>query len=325
MRLEDFNQKVLEKIYHNEFSKIPLSKSQATIYKGGVDMKFNSYGFRSPEFIRDVDFLFSGCSVTEGWGIPFEHVWFNRLIKDVEGTHASVAKAGDSINGQIRKIFAYINKYGNPKNIVCLFPQFDRIQVFVNKELFATEPFFRAYQQNIFDSAIEDVANNYFGAEYINALYIDASVALTTTTQNKKEYFKRPLLAEETIPTEMSHMYSSQSIHMLSQYCKDSNINLTWSTWDYGTGKIINKMKYNGFFDEYLDMHDTSWNYDSSLKKDFYLDAEGNQISCHKDNEYDPAFNLGLDVQNGVHNAHFGSHRHLHYYESFLKKIKELE
>lgn len=114
MRLEDLNQKVLEKIYHNEFSKIPLSKSQATIHKGGVDMKFNSHGFRSPEFIRDVDFLFSGCSVTEGWGIPLEHVWFNRLIKDVEGTHASVAKAGDyilwiSIFIYICKNFSYLS------------------------------------------------------------------------------------------------------------------------------------------------------------------------------------------------------------------------
>lgn len=323
MRLEDLNQKVLEKIYHNEFSKIPLSKSQEIIHKGGVDIKFNSYGFRSPEFTTDLDFLFGGCSVTEGWGLSKNNVWANRLMSDLGGRYSSVAKAGDSINGQVRKIFAYINKYGNPKNIICLFPPFERIQVFVNKDLFTTEPFDRAYRKDLFESAILDHPNNYSAMEYINSLYIDASVSKTSIVQKKKEYFKRPLMAEDVIPVEMAHMYSSQSIHMLSQYCKQSNINFIWATWESGTNFTINKMKYNGFFNEYLDIHDEVWDYDSDLKIDVVKNLKGDTLECHKERINDPEFHLALDIQNGVHNAHFGSHRHLHYYEKILKKIKE--
>jgi hypothetical protein len=323
MIIGDFDKKILEKIYHNGFSKIPLSKSQEIIHKGGVDMKFNSYGFRSPEFTTDLDFLFGGCSVTEGWGLSKNNVWANRLMSDLGGRCASVAKAGDSINGQVRKIFAYINKYGNPKNIICLFPPFERIQVFVNKDLFTTEPFDRVYRKDLFESAILDLPNNYSAMEYINRLYIDASVSKTSIVQKKKEYFKRPLMAEDVIPVEMAHMYSSQSIHMLSQYCKQSNINFIWATWESGTNSTINKMKYNGFFNEYLDIHDEVWDYDSDLKIDVVKNLGGDTLECHKERINDPEFHLALDIQNGVHNAHFGSHRHLHYYEKILKKIKE--
>jgi len=313
MDLKDFDKRVLEKIYHNGFSKIPKSKSQATMRKGGVDMRFNSYGFRTSEFINNVDFLFSGCSVTEGWGLSEENLWTNRLMTNLSGSHTSVAKAGDSINGQIKKIFAYINNYGNPKNIICLFPQFDRVQVFINKELFATEPFFRAYNKQAFESD-----------EYINSLYIDASVALTSQTQNKKEYFKRPLLAEDVIPTEMSHMYSAQSIHMLSQYCKEANINFLWATWSEDTNNIVKQMKYNNFFLEHIDIHENTWEYSHELNIDICKNIEGDILNCHLDSSDSPEFHLALDIQNGTHNAHFGSHRHLHYYESFLKHIKGL-
>ena len=323
MILGDIHKHIREKIYHNRFSKIPISKSQATIHKGGVDMKFNSYGFRAPEFVSNVDFLFSGCSVTEGWGLPKDVIWYEKIMKDIGKDYTSVAKDGDSINGQVKKIFAYINTYGNPKNIICLFPQLERIQVFVNKDLFITEPFFRAYQKDFFDSATSDIIDSSFGEEYINSLYIDASVSVTNTNQSKKEFFKRPLIAEEVIPVEMAHMYSSQSIHMLSQYCKQSNINFIWATWDSGTNSTINKMKYNGFFNEYLDIHNEVWDYDTDLKMDVVKNLRGDTLECHKERINDPEFHLALDIQNGVHNAHFGSHRHLHYYEKILKKIKE--
>jgi hypothetical protein len=325
MRLVDFDKKILEKIYHNGFSKIPLSKSQAIIHKGGVDMKFNSYGFRSPEFTTDLDFLFGGCSVTEGWGLSKNNVWANRLMSDLGGRYASVAKAGDSINGQVRKIFAYINKYGNPKNIICLFPPFERIQVFVNKDLFTTEPFDRVYKKDFFESAILDLPNNYSAMEYINSLYIDASVSKTSIVQNKKEYFKRPLMAEDVIPVEMAHMYSSQSIHFLSQYCKNAGINFVWGTWDHGTDSTINLMKYNNYFKEHIDMNIYKFDYDYDLKIDTVKDPDDNILDCHLENKDDPEFHLALDVQNGVHNAHFGSHRHLHYYETFLKHIRGTE
>ena len=161
--------------------------------------------------------------------------------------------------------------------------------------------------------------------EYINSLYIDASVSKTSHVQKKKEYFKRPLMAEDVIPVEMAHMYSAQSIHMLSQYCTHAGINFVWGTWHDGTNDIINLMKYNNYFKNHIDMNIYKFDYDYDLKIDTVKDPDGNTLDCHLENKDDPEFHLALDVQNGVHNAHFGSHRHLHYYETFLNHIRNPE
>jgi hypothetical protein len=324
MPSERLDKRILEKIYHNSFVKIPPSSAKVASSKSGADMVFNSYGFRSPEFKNDIDFLFSGCSVTEGWGLSKKNIWFEKFMSSQDASYASVAKSGDSVNGQVRKIFAYINQYGNPKNILCIFPDFARIQVFNSKDLFVTENFTNYYDKITFDDAIMDKTNYLYRSEDLNELYINLAVARILPNQKKNEFFKRPLIAHEVIPLEMAHMYSAQSITMLAQYCKQSGINLIWGTWDTSTDISIKEMTYNNFFNEYLDLHTNTWEYNKDTEVDEVWSLDKNKIDCHIEHSHDQEFNFAKDIQNGKHNAHFGMHRHLHYAEKFTNRIMEL-
>lgn len=302
-----------------------IRKTPWSMIRDGKLISLNRHGFRSPEPSSNPDFLFSGCSVTYGWGLDIEDLWYEKIIKSVGGSYSSVAMHGDSVTAQVLKIFAYIKEYGNPKNIIALFPDFDRFLTYNNAKMIATREFHNAYDPKTFDWA-RDGGSDSRTTEYLS--FMLKNTASVDPNQSKINYFKRPLIADQVISQEISHMYAAQMINMLSQYCDVAGIKFIWSTWDSGAERVINKIKNEKFFKEYIDMKANNWLYDPENLTDKVFDVSVSQgdygkipVECHKEYSDSDTFHMANDRSLGIEHAHFGSHRHIHYYEAFLEEI----
>jgi len=294
---ERFKEFIINDVYSNKLQE--NFNSSYDMYLHGNLHSFNKYGFRSPEFIDNVDYLFSGCSITFGTGLPLEKIWPEIIAKNLKTSYGNISRSGDSISGQVYKIFKYINEFGNPKNIVALFPDFSRFLMFNNKDLMLSK---NLYGKNFSNTKLKD-------------LYIES--ISPAENQHRIPYLKRPLIAEEVITSDVAGMYSSNMIHILSEYCKSNSINFVWSTWDQSTENLINAL--GNPYSNFISMETSSWKYDLDLNKDLYAEV------CHKEYEDDIFFHHGSDLEHGVEHAHFGSHRHMHFAEKFLDHIKSWE
>ena len=180
--------------------------------------EYNNYGFRSEEFSSDIDILTVGCSHTFGSGLPFEYTWSQQLQKKILNKKiATIAVPGLSIQSAVSYLFNYFKIIGNPKMIICNFPDFYRFEV-LTKELKLVD-----YYENI-------GKNNSFSTE---------------EHQNIKEAF-----ADEA----WGYYINLKCILMLEQYCESSGIKLIWSTWQYSMQNyknLFNESKFNNL-DEYL-------------------------------------------------------------------------
>ena len=126
----------------------------------GIDYITNSKDFRSPEFKKNTDLLIAGCSFTYGVGIPQEFMWAEIVAKDLNLSHANLSMPGDSVVGQVKKIFAYFKEYGHPKFLCALFPDFGRFLYPQNKNHFVS------------DKTLRLIKNNKYILKYCNLSYI---------------------------------------------------------------------------------------------------------------------------------------------------------
>jgi hypothetical protein len=77
--------------------------------------------------------------LTWGAGLPEEKMWTNIVSKELNLSHANLALSGDSVYGQVRRIFAYFKEFGHPKYIYAVFPEFYRMLIPINKKIFTTK------------------------------------------------------------------------------------------------------------------------------------------------------------------------------------------
>jgi hypothetical protein len=158
--------------------------------------KYNSHGFRSIEFSSDIDVLTVGCSFTFGTGLPFEYTWSQQLQKMLPSKKiATIAWPGLSIQKLISYIFKYFKKIGNPKMIICNFPDFYRF-------LFLYKPL------NIIAGHYANIFENPF----------------VTKKEIKEIKYDCP-------SPQWGFYINYEYILMLEQYCESNNIKLIWSTW----------------------------------------------------------------------------------------------
>ena len=312
----DYNDFLVRGIFYNE--NIILHEKRHNVIRDGQEISYNIHAYRSPDFQKNVDFLFSGCSVTAGMGLSVDTLWHEMLMKKINGSYCSVATAGDSIPAQVLKIFAYIKEFGNPKNIVCLFPDFDRFLIYNNKKLLGSRMFFKSYSKKQYNWAISE-GKDLRKLDYLYRIF--KSSASLWNVDRETNYFKLPLLANDIITQEVSQMYSAQFINILSQYCEASGINFIWSSWDEKTDKLIKEIKNDLFFKEYVDVDSGKWYTDYKKNKDCFI--ENNVIvDCHSEFKNKENFDIASDTKDGISHAHYGFHRHIHFYEKFLKHIK---
>lgn len=180
----------------------------------------NAYGFRSNNFIKNEDLVFSGCSITYGMGIPEQDIWGYKIAKDKNISSANLAVPGDSVQGIVLNLFAYFKKFGNPKNLFCLMPSFDRMKYPMNSDW-----------NKIWGSTLEPWKNALEDQTHWKFKIIDLG--------KKKKFLKLPADYHKTIPPDLAFSEAISYLHMLESYCISNNINFKWATWDKDVEDLI--------------------------------------------------------------------------------------
>lgn len=293
---------------YNEMPKIPENKKGIYLGEDLVDINhsyiLNSFGYRSPEF-ENVSILAGGCSQTFGIGVPQKMTWSYQLSKNLDATCANISKPGASVQWIVQKMFAYFKEYGNPKQIVCVFPDFYRMVFATNTNLLKIS---------------EDFKNNI------------SDIILLETIDEKPKYSKSPHKVQDVIPSELAFYISCHYINILEHYCKSHNIKFAWTTWKYNLGELIKSLSREyGIFENYLDVDDNRWinHKDRDILCKYKEDADNYNanadfIDCHIEvkEEYSHCFDKGADYEKNPEFRHMGIHRHIHFAEAFTNFIK---
>ena len=88
------------------------------------DYSANDLRMRSPQFKKSNSILTSGCSHTWGVGIKDKLTWSNLVAENYNLGYSNVAVPGSSVMFQVLNIFQFCKTFGNPKIILCMFPNF---------------------------------------------------------------------------------------------------------------------------------------------------------------------------------------------------------
>ena len=104
---------------------IRLQQQNTTTYtEDDFFYKFNSLGFRSNEFdnTEDIKILYAGCSVTEGTGLPVNHIWASflndRISKETNKPISSCHLAGKNIYQSVHGIDFYLPKFNSANSLL---------------------------------------------------------------------------------------------------------------------------------------------------------------------------------------------------------------
>jgi len=308
------------KLYFNDLppSVEEITKNHHVV--DGITYRFNSRGFRSPEFKENVEFLIGGCSLTYGVGVEEDKVWSHLLCKKLNVEYANLSIPANSVGKIIRDFFAYFKLYGHPKTIICLFPPFERIELPITEKLIKPFNWKKIKERS---KGKDDLHSN----QYIQSIQLYFSPELNIID-------KKPFNAETTIPTDMAHFYAAQSILMFQQYCDVAKINFIYSFWDSEHANIIKKMNniQKNYYKGYVDIEIEKWKYnnksgiDELYENNIYMKDKkefGSKVECHSElRKLDSNFDIGADRFNGNEHAHWGSHRHLHIAENFYNIVK---
>jgi len=265
--------------------------------KNGITYKFNKKHYRSPDFHKDTDILFAGCSLTFGDGIPEEFVWSNIVAKDLNLTYANLGLSGDSVYGQVKRVFAYFKEFGHPKYLYAIFPDFYRMVIPVNQKVFTTGNALKELKERKDNEYNEFILKNAFIPGSIDK---DFKMSI------------RPHIAEHVLNPEVPHFLSAQSILMLEAYCEVAGIKFAWSTWDQKQF-IVLKSLGTEHYKNLIDIKMDSWEMCYGPVEDKYK-KNGEQVFCHGDLKSISRgfFDLAMDRDYGIKSAHWGSHRHQH-------------
>lgn len=105
-----------------------------------INYKYNSHGFRCDEFNLDSKFpiLYTGCSFTEGTGLPLESVWAKKLHTKIENRmnmkipYWNLALSGASLDVIANSLYWFFDtlKFTTVKYICILCPPFSRREYF---------------------------------------------------------------------------------------------------------------------------------------------------------------------------------------------------
>jgi len=247
---------------------------------------FNLDGHRGNNFQNNIDLLYAGCSLTFGAGLPQDAIWGEILAKKLNIDVNNLSYKGGSIIHIVNNIFNYINKYGDPKKILCCFPSLDRIRWF--------------------DDNIVTISEDTLGR------FCDYQQLVWLNNKDNK-YIKLPVRADNIIHGQSARYFSIFAIKMLENYCNAKNIYFKWTSW--APESIFDLLKFNNkinFINSNIKIvyKDDKW---------ILVDEFDKEINCHSEYKNE-IFYKGTDGNQGW--PHMGKHIHLHIAEAFEKEIK---
>lgn len=278
------------------------------IWNGGG--RGNNYGFRDDNFTEVADILAAGCSFTWGAGLNEKYVW-PRHIKNMTGkTVHNIGVSGGSVSGTVKRIFAYIRKFGNPKTIICLFPDLLRLYLPTDKDRF-THPRVSESDHLVYED--EEKTRPKFFVSDVGWTHFD-NIKLGYW---QPKYSKIPHNVHDVIPGEVSFFLGIQDIHLLEQYCFATGIKLVWGTWHYPTFLFFEKMKSISD-DTYFKYYTSDIVNAAAYNKDINTQKKMEDFGCHKELEAEDqeTFLISADTH------HWGSHSQIHIAEIFYEHIK---
>jgi hypothetical protein len=259
-------------------------------------------GYRSPELTKNVDLLTGGCSNTWGLGVGPEYIWPFILSSD-KYSIANVAEPGISAEKIVKNCISYMNVYGAPKNIFCVFPDMFRNDFF-------SDPDFHVYKH---------LAWSDDGVSYSNSHSETIDWNDNKKIRPVKKIIKTPFLIEEQIsPHQFIYQYINY-IYILETICKLNNINFVWTSWHLATGDILDSL----FEDERFYLNKDNYIPPKAIiqEPDFFADYDVASPRCSQDHNHimkdHESWNLGTD-----RNTHPGVHWHYHIAKLFEGRIK---
>lgn len=205
--------------YINNKHKFDLSPIE-TVYEKyhGVDVKYyyNNDFFRCDEFIKKHDglhVLFSGCSNTEGMGLPIELTWTKMLLEKINNVtktsgYFNLGKSGNGWQKILNSFKTYVEKYGAPDYFFVLLPNLLR-------DYYWTE------EKKMWDYK----------------QYMPLSINLTSEDMKAVEQHKEKHPEYEMLMYEKNMYFNSVPAflvawRLLEDFCKTINTKLIYSTWD---------------------------------------------------------------------------------------------
>jgi hypothetical protein len=291
--------------------------------KGRYGVKgINSMGFRGTEFTSAADIVALGCSYTFGEGVPIGATWADFVSRSLNLTLHNLGSSGKGVPFEINCFFDYVKKFGNPKIVLCLLPDFIRMEISSRSHQMRPE---KDQRNNGKIPGIDE-----------DEKIITYSICPLSSYEGRDTYFKTPVTAEQIFPLETAQMLSIQYIKMLEAYCNSNNIKLIWTTWSIGQNIWLNENKDKGYFTNYFHFDEIGWHQRvEDLGKDILCNkfhARGSecntQFQCHEKyrDEYETGFDIATDVKISVKaslNGHSGVHKHIHWAEFFVKEIND--
>lgn len=256
-------------------------------YRGNLE------GYRSDQFTQNADLLLAGCSYTYGTGVPESARWGDLFASSIGKHPYTLARPGMSIGSIVEELFLYFRVYGNPKNLVVLFPDPFRLKTPVDGDLITlNEADGRGEYGTISDGdprkKFTTVATNY-SYSYNSGISI----------------IKRPFNVEVISGMDTAVYESIRSIRYLEQYCLASNIKLMWATWRDDFNTFISDNQNTLKFKYYVEL---------PIRE---INQTANHADCHVDllEKYPEMFYQAADIY------HPGTHQHAHFAREFLAKI----
>jgi hypothetical protein len=279
----------------------------------------NSLKMRSPEIKDCADIVISGCSFSYGIGVPENMSWGVQVANELELKYHNISSPGKGVLHLVNNLFSYFKLYGNPKVVICLFPEPLRMQITASSDHMISKRFLIPGSVNYMIHENGELQN--FG------------VTLNQSYEEYPQFSKRPHAAEDVMPIELAFDLSFQAIKFLEMYCKEAGIKLVWSFWDIWTELKLATLDND--YEFFIDTDQRSWH---SQKKDGFYDrlhpGVGEScdtetpctefVDCHKEFKeiYGENWDISSDVNDEGFLHHWGIHRHKHIAEAFLKEIK---
>jgi hypothetical protein len=198
-------------------------RKSAYRFNNWSDYLSNGFNMRSPKFKKTNSILTSGCSHSWGVGLKDHLTWSNLVAENYGLGYSNVSLPGSSVMAQVMNIFQYCKTFGNPRVILCMFPNFERTRVFVENNIIEGSTVSPGYKFGVAD-------------------------AFTNSTIKKQKIIKLP--ADKDILVSENHAFYNSLcfIMMLEQYCASNSIGLYWSTWSHEEYDI----PFNHIFNNYV-------------------------------------------------------------------------
>jgi len=200
--------------------------NQKDPFVGTVDehntYEINRFGCRG-EIDDNSDVLASGCSITFGIGVPEPARWTNFLGNKINKSIVNLGSPGASVESICNNIIQYSLNNKMPKEIFCLFPDFFRSVVVIDKEFYKSKN----------DKNFPDW--DHLELTYCNPKIDEYKSSLLMEVKDKK-------YAEDATSPHQLILNSINSIYILESFCLTNGIKLYWTTWDINTNLLMEEL-----------------------------------------------------------------------------------